>query len=180
MNLQSGKLYWETTFPHPPTYEKLEEDIQCDVLIIGAGTSGAQCAYFLADSGLNVVIVDKRKAGKGSTGANTALIQYLGEKMLYELSDQFGEENAVRHFKLCEEAITDLEQASSVLPIDPDFIRRDSLYYASEEDHVKKLKKEYELLKKHGFNVEFWSENDIREHYPFEKPAAITLKTTPS
>lgn len=176
MNLQSGKLYWETTFPHPPTYPKLEENIQCDVLIIGSGISGAQCAYHLADTDLKVVVVDKRKSGKGSTSTNTALIQYLGEKMLSELSNSFGEENAVRHFKLCDEAIKDLEQASSILPIDSDFIRRDSLYYASEADHVKTLEKEYELLKKHGFDVEYWTEDTIKEHYPFQKSAAILFK----
>lgn len=85
MDLQSGKLYWPTTMVNPPSYPKLEEDISCDVLIIGAGSSGAQCANFLSDQGLSVVIVDKRKTGEGSTSTNTALIQYAGEKVLYRL-----------------------------------------------------------------------------------------------
>ncbi|KPC97682.1 putative thiazole biosynthetic enzyme [Geobacillus sp. BCO2] len=72
MNLQSGTFYWPTTFPDPPSYPVLEEDIDCDVLIIGAGTSGAQCAYFLSDTDLDVVVVEKRKAGHGSTAVNTA------------------------------------------------------------------------------------------------------------
>ncbi|MFK0524347.1 FAD-dependent monooxygenase [Paenibacillus illinoisensis] len=61
MDLQSGKLYWPTTIANPPFYPKLEEDISCDVLIIGAGSSGAQCANFFCDQGVSVVIVDKRK-----------------------------------------------------------------------------------------------------------------------
>ena len=35
MNLQSGTYYWPTTFPDPPSYPALEEDLSCDVLIIG-------------------------------------------------------------------------------------------------------------------------------------------------
>ncbi len=48
MDLQTGKLYWNTTFPNTPSYPQLEEDIKCDVLIIGAGSSGAQSAYYLS------------------------------------------------------------------------------------------------------------------------------------
>jgi len=173
MDLQSGKFYWQTTLPNPPIYPKLEEDIECDVLIIGAGNSGAQCAYYLAESGLDIVMVDKRKPGQGSTITNTALIQYLGEKMLFELSNQFGEENAVRHFKLCEEAINEIEQATMNLPIESEFIRRDSLYYASYEEDVPKLEKEFKLLTKHGFQVEYWSEEKIGQYFPFQKRAAI-------
>ncbi len=81
MDLQTGKLYWPTTFLDVPSYPPLENDIQCDVLIVGAGGSGALCAYYLSETNLDVVVVDKRKAGYGSTMTNTALIQCLGDKM---------------------------------------------------------------------------------------------------
>lgn len=90
MDLQAGKLYWNTTFPNPPSYPCLEKDIICDVLIIGAGSSGAQSAYYLCDSNLNVVVVDKRKVGHGSNLTNTALIQYLGDKMFLNLLIHLG------------------------------------------------------------------------------------------
>ncbi|NYE08430.1 glycine/D-amino acid oxidase-like deaminating enzyme [Bacillus niacini] len=41
MNLQSGTYYWPTTFPDTPTYPALKEDLSCDVLIIGGGSSVA-------------------------------------------------------------------------------------------------------------------------------------------
>ncbi|WP_096154982.1 MULTISPECIES: NAD(P)/FAD-dependent oxidoreductase [Bacillus] len=173
MNLQSGKLYWSETVENTPTYPKLEENIVCDVLIIGAGSSGAQVAFMLKDSGLNIVVVDKRKVGTGSTSTNTSLIQYLGDKTVTQLVNTFGEKKTFRHFKLCEQAIQDIESISNTLPINPDYIRRDSLYYASYEEDINGLKSDYNYLKKHDFKVDWLDENDIAEKYPFKKRAAI-------
>ncbi|AIQ47374.1 FAD-dependent oxidoreductase [Paenibacillus sp. FSL R7-0273] len=173
MDLQSGKLYWPTTVAAPPSYPKLEENISCDVLIIGAGSSGAQCANLLCEQGMSVVIVDKRKAGEGSTSTNTALIQYAGEKSFVSLSHSFGEEAAARHLKLCEQSINDIERVSSQLPINPEFIRRDSLYYASCKEDVSDLVSEHALLKKYGFKVDLWDARQISALYPFQKESAL-------
>ncbi len=173
MDLQSGKLYWPTTVVNPPSYPKLEEDIACDVLIIGAGSSGAQCASILSEQGMSVVVVDKRKAGEGSTSTNTALIQYAGEKSFVSLSHSFGEEVAARHLKLCKQSINDIERVSQQLAIDPDFIRRDSLYYASCKEEVSDLTEEHVLLQKHGFKVDLLDAQRISGLYPFQKEAAL-------
>lgn len=173
MDLQSGKLYWPTTISQKPAYPKLEEDLTCDVLIIGGGSSGAQCAYYLSQYDTHVVVVDKREIGSGSTATNTALIQYSGDKMFFELCNTFGENRASRHLKLCQKAIDEIEKVSSDLPTNCHFTRRDSLYYASSLDDVQKVEKEYQLLKKHDFQVAYLTEAELKKHYPFQTPAAI-------
>ncbi|UQZ36956.1 FAD-dependent oxidoreductase [Paenibacillus sp. PK3_47] len=173
MDLQSGNLYWPTTVSSPPSYPRLENDISCDVLIIGAGSSGAQCANILIEQGLSVVVVDKRKAGEGSTSSNTALIQYSGEKSFVSLSRSFGEETAARHLKLCEQAINDIERVCLQLPIDPNFIRRDSLYYASSKEDLPELNEELVLLRKYRFKADLWDAARISALYPFRKEAAL-------
>ncbi|MCM3785558.1 FAD-binding oxidoreductase [Neobacillus mesonae] len=173
MDLQTGKLYWPATVSNPPIYPRLTEDIRCDVLIIGGGSSGAQSAYKLAKQGLKVAVVDKRTIGGGSSSTNTALIQYAGDKLLTELAADFDEETAVTHLKLCKQAIDDIEQVCSQLPDHADFARRDSLYYASSEKDMPALVHEHELLNKHGFDVELWDENDIASRYPFHKSGAL-------
>ncbi|SFA42800.1 FAD dependent oxidoreductase [Anoxybacillus pushchinoensis] len=137
--MQTGKLYWPTTFPDAPSHPPLDEDIQCDVLIVGAGGSGTLCAYYLCETGLDVVVVDKRKAGYGSTMTNPPLIQCLGDKMFFELVNSFGETYAARHLTLCRQAVDELERAANQLHIDVQFQRRDSLYYASVAEDVAKL-----------------------------------------
>lgn len=176
MDLFSGKLYWPTTIQKKPEYPKLEEDIKCDVLVIGGGSSGAQCAYYLSQLNMDVVIVDKREVGSGSTSTNTALIQYSGDKMFFELAQTFGEDRATRHLKLCEQTINEIESVAKSLPIDCHFIRRDSLYFASTKEDVLKLDKEYILLKKHGFNTTYLNHEQVRNHYPINTPAAIYSK----
>ncbi|TLS36568.1 NAD(P)/FAD-dependent oxidoreductase [Pseudalkalibacillus caeni] len=171
MDLISGKFYWPTTFQDAPTYPVLEEDIDCDVLIIGGGSSGAQCAYYLSETDLDIVVVDKRRIGAGSTSANTALMQYSGEKMFYELVNAFGEEITARHYKLCKEAMKEIEKLSG--KIDIEFKLRDTLYYASYEEDVKKLEKDYSYLKKYGFELDWLNQEQIGSIYPFEKRAAI-------
>ena len=43
--------------------------------------------------------------------------------MLFELVNTFGEEAAIHHTKLCEEAINDMERASQRMDMDPEFTK---------------------------------------------------------
>lgn len=173
MNIQTGKYYWPTTFKDAPTYPTLAEDLHCDVVIIGGGSSGAQCAYYLTDKDLDVVVVEKGTIGSGSTSANTALIQYSGEKMFTDLIHTFGEDYIGKHLQLLKDAINEIEGASQTVEIDCEFCRRDTLYFASCDEDVAKLKEEYEFIKNHNFELDFITKNEIESKYPFSREAAI-------
>lgn len=173
MNIQSGTYYWPTTFPDAPTYPALEEDVYCDVLVVGGGSSGAQCAYYLAHYPLDVVVIEKSRIGSGSTSTNTALLQYSGEKMFTDLIHTFGTDYITRHLQLLRESINEIETASQHVTIDCEFTRRDTLYSASCTEDVDKLRKEYEFLKKHNCELDFWGKQEIESNYPFSRDAAI-------
>ncbi|PWK12997.1 NAD(P)/FAD-dependent oxidoreductase [Tumebacillus permanentifrigoris] len=173
MNLNTGDLYWQTQFPNPPTYPSLEQDVECDVLILGGGEAGALSSYYLTRAGVDVVMVEKRKIGGGSTSGNTALLQYANDSPMYQLAESFTEEVAVRFYKLCLAAISQIEEITRTLDIPTDFERRESLYYASTPAHVKKLQAEFALQQKHGFPVQFLTEQDIRERFPFRKDCGL-------
>jgi len=173
MDLFAGMPYWPDTVPDRPRYEALQGDADCDVVIVGAGSSGAQTAYQLTKAGLNVVLLDKRQPGTGSTAVNTALLQYAGEKSFVTLKNAFGETAAVRHFKLCSAAIDEMEAVCKELPFNPQFTRRNSLYYASKPEDTAQLQDEYRLLRKHGFDVEWWAADRITARFPFRSAAAL-------
>jgi glycine/D-amino acid oxidase-like deaminating enzyme len=173
MDLNTGDLYWQAQFPNPPAYPTLEQDVDCDVLIIGGGEAGALSAYFLTQEQLDVVLVEKRKIGSGSTSGNTALLQYSNDTPMYQLAESFDEATAVRFYSLCLDAISQLEEITGRLAIPTEFERRESLYYASNAQHVKKIEAEYTLQKKHGFPVEFLTAQQIGDRFPFRKDCGL-------
>jgi len=173
VSLYHGSLYWPTTISDKPVYPKLNKDLACDVLIIGAGMSGALLSYKLAKEPLDVILVDKDRVGNGSSAANTGLLQYSNDKMLHSFAESIGEKEAVRFYRLCFNGMEELKRIAASLPEDIQFKNRPSLYYASNEADVLSIKKEYEMLKKHDFPVEFLEEEMLYKSYGVKKPAAI-------
>ena len=56
-----------------------------DVVVIGAGVVGAACAYFLAQSELSVVVVDRDGVAAGTTGAGEGNILVSDKELGPEL-----------------------------------------------------------------------------------------------
>lgn len=173
MNLQSGTYYWPTTMSTAPRYPSLNHSINCDLLIVGGGSSGSQCAYYFAETGMDVVLIEKGDIGQGSTATNTSILQYMGEKLFTDLVHTFGDDYVTRHMQLCQEAIDDIEVASQATDFDTEFTRRNTLYYVSEEADEIRLREECRWLLERGAPVEWVSEDWIRDHYSFEKQGAI-------
>lgn len=173
MNLASGSRFWLSTLPSPPSYPKLEEDVKCDVLIVGGGEAGALCAYYLCREGIDAVLIDKRKISHGSSSANTGLLQFSNDKSLRSMISSFGVDKAVTHYRLCQKGLESLESICKELELQPDFRLRDSLYYASNPSDVEELRKDYATLKEHGFPVEWLDEQEVSAKYSFTKPAAL-------
>lgn len=177
MDLKSGNLYWTNTFKETPSYPFVEEDMECDVVIIGAGVSGACTAYELKDSGLDVILIDKRTVAAGSSSANTGLLQYSNDQLLHEAIQSFGKKAAVDHYWRCFDAISRLrDEIVPSLPIDPEMIMRDSLFFATDEDEIETIQKEYSALKEAGFDVEYLEEDEMKKWVPFSRQAAIITK----
>ncbi|PEL10543.1 FAD-dependent oxidoreductase [Bacillus sp. AFS017336] len=173
----SGVLYWPTTYinshPELDNIKSLDEDLECDFVIVGSGESGGLSAYFLSQTGAKVVLLDKRKIAHGSTSANTGLLQYTNDKSLNSFINSYGREKAVRHYQLCVEAIKGIEKMSKEIEIDPDFIKRKSLYYASDLDGKENIELEYKMLTENGFNVELFTKAQIKEKFNFTKELAL-------
>ncbi|MBS4539528.1 FAD-binding oxidoreductase [Clostridium sp. D2Q-11] len=155
MKLISGDILWSSINEVPKQYPSLVRDIECDVLIIGGGVTGALASYYLSENTFDVVVVEKNIVGYGSTRASTSILQYEVDTDLYGLSHMIGEKKAVAAFKLCEQGVYDIENIISNLGDNCDFRLNECLYYTQNSSKVSYMKKEYELRKKHGFSVEF-------------------------
>ncbi|EIT87069.1 FAD dependent oxidoreductase [Fictibacillus macauensis ZFHKF-1] len=173
MKLHNGSLYWPTTLDTPVATNTAKIAPHYDVIVVGGGMSGALTAYTLAKEGMTVAVIDKRAMAHGSSSANTGLLQYANDIMLHELIAQIGEQDAVNFYRECQQAVQQLHDVARTLPIDPHFIMRKSICYASDDSHVAKVQKEYETLRQYGFAADYWDANDVAKHMPFTKPAAL-------
>ena len=95
-DLRTGKSLWLSRPLKALPQHFLRRDLSTDVLVVGAGISGALIADQLSDAGMHVTIVDRRGALAGSTPASTALLQYEIDVPLVTLAGRIGRSRAER------------------------------------------------------------------------------------
>jgi len=173
MDLRSHYPFWLLKHGIVKTYPSLNESINTEVAVIGAGITGAIVAYYLCKAGFKVTIIDKRHVGQGSTAASTCLLQYEIDTPLHKLIDVVGEHHAVRSYKLCLQAIGKLHKIAANFK-DVEFMAKPSFQFASFKNDIADLEKEYTLRKQYGISkVELLSARDILDKYTFHAPAGI-------
>jgi glycine/D-amino acid oxidase-like deaminating enzyme len=116
-------------------------------------------ARTLSCQGLDVVVLDKRDVGLGSTSASTALVLYEIDTSLIKLSALFGRTKAIKYYRRCFDSIGQLLGGRC------QFHRRPSLYLASRRAHLTNLKKEFTARTRAGFKVDFLTESDIEKKF---------------
>lgn len=173
MDLRSPNPYWLLKNGLISNYPSLPKTTKTEIVVMGAGITGALCAWHLVNAGFKVIICDKRHVGMGSTAASTALLQYEIDTPLYELIEKTSESAAVRSYELCAYSITALEKICRNFEGQAGFTYRPSLQYASLKKHVANHKKEFTLRKKHGFKVSWWDADKFETIMGFSAPAAI-------
>lgn len=173
MDLRSGRAFWPIQNGLIQAYPPLQEHQNTDVVVLGGGITGALIAWHLTRAGVSCVVLDRRDVAYGSTSASTAILQYEIDTPMTQLSRMLGEDHAARAYLLCLKAVQDIGKLCDELNEDVGFQTKHSLYFASRPQDVPALIKEHDLRRKHGIHVDFWSEEDISRHFPFQKNAAL-------
>ncbi len=172
MDLKSGYPFWLLKYGLPFNYSELQEDLSTEVVVMGAGISGALTAYSLVKAGVSCIVIDARPIGLGSTCASTSLLQYEIDVPLSELKNKIGLENAVSAYKLGVEAIDSLQQIANDIGYG-DFETKKSLYYAARKKDDSFIKEEYLIRKENGLDVALLSEAEIDEMFQFKATSGI-------
>jgi glycine/D-amino acid oxidase-like deaminating enzyme len=173
MDLLSSRPFLPIRDGLPATFPPLEENVDCDVAIIGGGISGALIASLLTTAGLAVVLLDCREVAHGSTAGNTGLILYELDVMLHRLVRRIGRVKAERAYLRCCDAVTGLERLIRRTRIECGFERKGSLYVAATADHVPRLAREFEARRAAGLDVEWWPRRRIAAESSLPHRAAI-------
>ena len=173
MDLRSNHPYWFLKSGIIKSYPSIQKNENTEVVIMGAGITGALVCWYLNHAGIKTIVVDKRHVGTGSTAASTALLQYEIDTPLTKLCDMVGEQDAVTSYQLCINSITEIQKITTQLKEDCGFIIKPSLQYASTKKDVDDLEKEYALRLKHTMPVQWLEANEIEKKFGFKKEAAI-------
>ncbi len=176
MKLVNGDAIWTRINKIPNKYTYLSEDIKCEVAIIGGGLTGAICSYYFSEAGIDSVLIEKNIIGYESTSASTSILQYEIDSDLVGLSSMIGEQKAIKAFKLCENAVHDIEQMVKGFKNNCDFSNRDCFYYTNNKDEIHIFQKEYEKRLQNGFEVEFIDNTTTRDRFSFDIAAGIYSK----
>lgn len=144
-----------------------------DVLVIGAGITGALVSYELSKSGLRVAIVDRRRAASGSTPASTALLQYEIDTPLVKLSKQLGWAHAAAAYLASLHALQETRTICRELGSDVDLIARSSLQLAVKPQDVRALRREVKARRRIGIEACLLTRGELRERFGLTRPGAI-------
>lgn len=153
--ITSGKNVscWTNTV-NPIVFEKLNENLQTDVVIVGGGITGLSIAYSLISKGKKVVVIEDGGIGSGETGRTTAHLVTALDDRYYELERIFGAEKTRLIAESHSRAIDFIENICKTKISDCDFERLDGYLFLHPTDERESLQKELTAAKMAGLDVE--------------------------
>ena len=131
--------------------EKLNKDLSCDILVVGAGLTGILTAYYLQKEGKNVVVVDRSRIGQGVTKNTTAKISVQHGYLYHNLIKKLGYDKSYLYAKANQEALNEYNRLVGDEKIDCDFEKSDSYLYTRNKPG--KIEKEYKAITSLGLQA---------------------------
>ena len=160
--------YWLQT-AEKQEHEKLEKDLETDVLIIGGGISGVSCAYCLARKGVKPVLIEAGEIAGGTTGHSTGKVTVQHDVIYSNLINKYGMNMAAGYFASQAQALRFVRDAVKRERIDCQLNESTAWLFAMAENEVDILKREYEAAKKLNIPCEWVEKPD----FPQETLAAL-------
>lgn len=126
-------------------YAALQEEIACDVCIIGGGFTGLSAALNLAEAGYKVVLLEAERIGWGASGRNGGQASTGFAKDMIDIARLLGDEQARHLWQMSLEAVAILRQRMAKHGIDAEY-RPGHLLAATKASHMPGLQAEHDYL----------------------------------
>ena len=152
-------------------YRRLTRDLRTDVLVVGAGITGAMVTTALNEAGLDAIVVDRRAPARGATAASIALVQYELDSPLLELREAIGAQNAARAWRRARLALDNLRALFRRLGIAAQ--SRDGLYLAGGRLNATQLRTEASLRRAIGLDTTYLTASETEAHFGIQQRAAL-------
>ena len=127
-------------------YQTLNQDIGCDVLIVGGGICGLTSAYYLRDQIRNIVLIEADTLAYGASGRSTGKITSQHGCIYSKLIKKHGKEKARAYYDANEEAIASIRAIVEEHELDCGLCEKDSVVYCMSVDKTKEITDEMNAL----------------------------------
>jgi glycine/D-amino acid oxidase-like deaminating enzyme len=143
-------------------YPALSGHRETTVAIVGGGMTGALVAHAFASAGISTAVLEASRVGQGSTAASSALLLQEPDLELTALEDLYGSRTSQRIWELSHESVRGLVTLLKRLRIRCDLRKRDAVYYATDPEAVERLRREFALRTRAGFEADWLGPGDLR------------------
>lgn len=156
-----------------PARSTLHRDRECDVLIVGAGVTGALVAEALSDIGLHVITCDRHAPAAGATAASMAMVLHETAAPLARLARRMHREDAERLWRRTFLAVHALRDRVRTLGIEADLQERYSLYLQGDLLDAAGLRAEAQARMRAGFEVHYLPAAQVQREYAIRGRSAL-------
>jgi glycine/D-amino acid oxidase-like deaminating enzyme/nitrite reductase/ring-hydroxylating ferredoxin subunit len=152
--------YWVTSAPGRD-FPAQHDDVDVDVVVIGAGIVGVVAATLLKEAGRTVALLDARRLVEGATGYTTAKLTSAHGLIYEHLVESFGAEGARIYGEANEAGIDWIAGRVERDGIDCGFERAPHFVYSEEPEKASELSAEADAAAAAGLPASFVTECDL-------------------
>jgi glycine/D-amino acid oxidase-like deaminating enzyme len=153
-SLRSGRSLWinrtRSVARRYPTFTGTRET---SVAIVGGGMTGALVAQAFASEGISTTVLEASAVAQGRTAASSALLLQEPDRELTQLAERYGLHASRRIWQMSRDSVYALVSRLRRLRVSCDLKDCDAIFYATDAEAVTRLRREYELQTKSGFDV---------------------------
>lgn len=171
-DLRGGTPPWSQRLV-PAERPPVDRDFRCDVLVVGAGVTGALVAEHLAAQGHEVSVLDRQRPGFGSTTASTSMLMWEIDRSLSDLTAMYGFERAANIYRRSFAAVSGLAELANTHRLPCGLRHRRSLYLAAGQVGARELKAEHDLRMRAGLPGDYLDHLTLLEEFGLYREAAI-------
>ncbi|MGC6508180.1 MAG: NAD(P)/FAD-dependent oxidoreductase [Myxococcota bacterium] len=155
--------YWLDEPQH--TRQAIHQDLQTDVLVIGGGLCGTAALLYLAEQGLNPVLIDSRNIAQAATGRNAGFILQGTAERYSRAIATLGHDKAqaihrwslINHERIANRIRT--------YNIECGYAKNGSLQLANSPSEEADLRESMKLLLADGFEAQWLTEHELGPGY---------------
>jgi glycine/D-amino acid oxidase-like deaminating enzyme len=147
--------------------------VQTDILIVGAGITGAFLAEIFSRLDKKIIVVDRNLPQTASTMASSALLLWELDASLSGLTARFGTEKAAQVYQSSLQSVQYIAALVKELNLKCAFAPRAALYLEGDKLFGPAFREEAALRERNGLPCELLEAQDVAKNYGFPPRAGL-------